>query len=586
MSQRLKKPAGDDSGSQRSNGRHRSQRRRVQPYAWLGAGALTLGLGAALAGGAGIAYADSDAGSGAGKTASSNSDSSAGGAAKSDSNGPTSRGHSARTGTSSSSDGVVGKRSAGLPKPAAAAVDSNEIPTAAATVAEPVAAASVTAPQLTSTSRTGRAGTNTAAAVPLPAADPSFSMTSWLPSTPITPGTSVQVALQQIADAQALLDAQTWGSGNVIAGAAAIVPQMLLSGASSSLTNWQTSVASAQQQVADTVDVPIVHQIAQLSLLNTLMQPSIAGAQLNVAALLIPLVSLLGASGVSPAVQLVKSAQTNGRVYAVVPIQMIGGTEPVVYISVNGGPRVPVLIDTGSSGLVLSPAAMGSGAGAPTGTGTSGYSGGLTYDYTTYNATVDFGNGVTTVPTSVNVVNSDDAAAFTNYFAPAGVVGVLGIGANAVGPGPSHPATSLPGELSDGVLIYQGLGILVFGPNPLPVRVSVPGTPNANLQIQVGNGAKVPVNAIIDSGGVHGTMPAYIIGNSQTSGNLPSGTRISVYTNDGQTLLYSYTTSGSERPTVITDTLLNTGNEPFQQGPIYIDYSPSNGIGSTSFDYV
>lgn len=528
-----------------------SKIRDGQTYAWLGAGALTLGLGAALVGGAGAASADTGAGS-AGKAASAESGSTAKSAKA------TSKGHSAH----------AGGPGRGTPKRAG---ESATPAPAAATTAARAARIKTTAAEAT-------------AAAPNPAADPSFSMTSWLPDTPIQPGTSVAVALQQISDAQDLLKEQTWGSGNVFAGMASIVPLMLLSGAESSLTNWQTSTPSAQQAVADTVGTPLVHQAAQMQLMNALLQPTIARFELSGAALLIPMVGVFGASdAAAQTTQLVSSAKQNGRVYGVVPLHVIGGTEQVVYISVNGGQRVPVLVDTGSSGLVLSPSAVGSGLGPATGSGTSAYSGGLTYDYTTYDATVDFGNGITTTPTSVNVVNSDDASAFTNYFAPAGVVGVLGVGANAVGPGPSHPATSLPGELSDGILIYQGLGVMVFGPNPLPVRVSVPGVPNANLQIQVGDGDKLPVNAIIDSGGVYGTIPDYLIGGSQ---NIPAGTLVSVYTNDGQTLLYSYTTGPAKNPTVISDTLHNTGNEPFRQGPIYLDYSPDNGIGSTNFDYV
>ena len=563
--------------------------RRIQPYAWLGAGAVTLGLGVAMASGAGVAYADSDGGSGSGQSASDNS------SAQSDSAG-TARAHSARAGKVAARRAAVVKPTAGSDSPLSAAAVDSAAPSTAQASGDSTDADSAALPRVTAVARSARAkavaGDRTgpaasAASVPNPAADPSFSMVSWVPGETITPGSSVQTALLQISTTQDLLQEQTWGSGNVFAGIVAIVPQMLLSGASSSLSNWQTSLPGAQQAVADTVDVPVMHQIAQLQLLNSLLMPSIAQAELNAAALFIPLVGVFGASeAAAQATTMLNSAKQNARVYGVVPLTMYAGTEPIVYISVDGGPRVPVLVDTGSSGLVISSSAVGSGHGAATGSGTGAYSGGLTYDYTTYDATVDFGNGVTTVPTAVNVVNLEDDAAFRNYFDAAGVVGVLGIGANSVGPGPSHPATSLPGELSDGVLIYQDLGILVFGPNPLPGRVSVPGTPNASLQIQVGNGSKVPVNAIIDSGGVYGTMPSYIIGNSQTSGNLPAGTKISVYTNDGQTLLYTYTTKSGKGPTVITDTLHNTGNEPFAQGPVYIDYSPDNGIGSTIFDYV
>lgn len=574
-------------------------KRRIQPYAWLGAGAVTLGLGVAMASGAGVACADSDGGSGAGQSASGNADSSP----KADSAG-SARTHSGRAG--GIAPGVAPRRALAAAKStagsgstplSAAAVDSAASPTSPA--ADDASDSAPTAlPRAAAVGRSARTkavidadGRNgdvaAAASVPNPAADPSFSMVSWVPGDTITPGSSVQLALQQISDTQDLLNEQTWGSGNAFAGIVAIVPQMLLGGASSSLSNWQTSTAGAQQAVADTVDVPVMHQIAQLQLLNSLLMPSIAQAELNVAALFIPLVGVFGASdAATQAAALLNSAKQNARVYGVVPLTMYAGTEPIVYISVDGGPKVPVLVDTGSSGLVISSSAVGSGLGTATGSGTGAYSGGLTYDYNTYNATVDFGNGVTTVPTAVNVVSVEDDAAFRNYFDSAGVVGVLGIGANSVGPGPSHPATSLPGELSDGVLIYQDLGVLVFGPNPLPARVTVPGTPNANLQIQVGNGNKVPVNAIIDSGGVYGTLPSYIIGGSQTSGNLPAGTKISVYTNDGQTLLYTYTTKGNTGPTVITDTLHNTGNEPFAQGPVYIDYAPDNGIGSTIFDYI
>ncbi len=42
----------------------RGKGRRIQPYAWLGAGAVTLGLGAAMAGGTAIAHADDSSSAG------------------------------------------------------------------------------------------------------------------------------------------------------------------------------------------------------------------------------------------------------------------------------------------------------------------------------------------------------------------------------------------------------------------------------------------------------------------------------------------------------------------------------------------
>ena len=63
-----------------------------------------------------------------------------------------------------------------------------------------------------------------------------------------------------------------------------------------------------------------------------------------------------------------------------VPLQIYQTTEPVAYISVNGGPSVPVLVDTGSTGLVIPLRDVGLfNLGLPTGVGMGAYSGGLQY---------------------------------------------------------------------------------------------------------------------------------------------------------------------------------------------------------------
>ena len=273
---------------------------------------------------------------------------------------------------------------------------------------------------------------------------------------------------------------------------------------------------------------------------------------------------------------------SGGQVNKSVPLYMVATTEPVVYVSVNGGQSVPVLVDTGSEGLViLAPDVGQTNLGNPTGTGSSGYSGGLNYTYTTYTTTVDFGNGIVTAPTSVDIVDSTSQTAFANYFAPAGVVGVLGIGPNAGGPGPSIVTNSLPGALGDGVLLNESGGQLEFGPNPLTSQATLPGAPYTPLEVSVNNGPKVTVNAAVDSGGVYGTIPSSVIGNSQTSGDLPVGDTVSVYTADGQTLLYTYTTTATNSPTVVSGTTMDTGFEPFSQGPIYVT---ATGTGTTVFD--
>jgi hypothetical protein len=402
-------------------------------------------------------------------------------------------------------------------------------------------------------------------------------------TTPTAGASGVTLAVQQLTAAQTSLASA--GSANPFAGVAAFFAQNVVNDAKTSLTSWQDNNVAAQLQVANTVGTPIVHEFALLGLVVNELQPTVAQAQMNVASLLIPIVGALGASdAATQAMALVSQAAQNGRVYAVIPVTTIATTEPVVYISVNGGPRVPVLIDTGSEGLVIDPRYVGTAQslGSATATGSSGYSGGLHYDYGTYSTTVDFGYGVVTAPTSVDIVDAADAPAFANYFESAGVVGVLGVGPNAIGPGPSIVAESLPGLLGEGLMLNMSAGYLVLGPNPLPVRVSVPNAPNTTLMVQINNGQLTPVDSIIDSGGVYGTMPSTIAG--QASGFLPVGTKVAVFTADGSTLLYSFTTTSPYTPGIVpASSQMNTGYYAFRGGPVYIDF---DGTGSTSFDYL
>ncbi|MFW3112424.1 PE family protein [Mycobacterium haemophilum DSM 44634] len=278
------------------------------------------------------------------------------------------------------------------------------------------------------------------------------------------------------------------------------------------------------------------------------------------------------------------AAGVGSPVSATVPLQVNNVTEPVTNISVNGGPNVLVLVDTGSTGLVIPLWDIGiQHLGLPTGFGIGAYSGGLTYLYATFNTTVNFGNGIVTAPTGVDVVFFTLPTTLEGFLAPAGAVGVLGVGPNAGGPGPSIVTTALPGELNQGLLINAPQHVLQFGANPLPPGVSVVGSPITTVNVQINGGPLQPVSATIDSGGVHGAIPSSVLGTGQLSGTLPPGTQISVYTSDGQTLLYSYTTDGTNSPTVTTGNLMNTGFMPFADQPVYISYSPS-GVGTTIFD--
>ena len=146
------------------------------------------------------------------------------------------------------------------------------------------------------------------------------------------------------------------------------------------------------------------------------------------------------------------------------------GTEPVVDVSINGGPSVPVLVDTGSTGLVIPLRDIGLyKLGLPTGFGSGAYSGGLTYFYLTFDTTVNFGNGIVS-STPVDVVVLGFPTPFGNFAGGNGAAGIMGVGINAGGPSPGYsPVNGLPSTMNQGVLINEPKGYLQFSnSNPLP----------------------------------------------------------------------------------------------------------------------
>lgn len=268
-----------------------------------------------------------------------------------------------------------------------------------------------------------------------------------------------------------------------------------------------------------------------------------------------------------------------------VPISIVGGTEPVVGVAVGSGPSLPVLVDTGSTGLVVPLHNVGGifglfNLGLPTGLGVGGYSGGLNYLYATFNAPVNFGNGLVTARTPVDVelfawpASLQSALShgwtFESFFAADGVTGVLGVGPNAGGPGPSIPNQALPAPYNQGLLINEtgANPYLQFGPAPtnLTPIATLGGSPITTLGISAGPlgflGPQYSVNAVVDSGGVQGTIPSGL--------NAPAGTPIYVWAPNGQ-LLYSYNYDVTYFPTP-SPYIMNTGALPFLLHPMYIDY--------------
>ncbi len=280
-------------------------------------------------------------------------------------------------------------------------------------------------------------------------------------------------------------------------------------------------------------------------------------------------------------------------------VEGVGTGQPVVDVSLGGGPSIPLALDTGSKGLEvsvwdLSPQVILNGlrhfslSDIDITRFAAGFNVGL--DVPT---TVDFGDGIVNDHATVDAVlfsfplSVIDAQSLTG----APVDGILGIGPNAGGS--NLVTTDLPGDLGEGVLIDEPGDQLVFGPEPATVDglspiASLDGAPfvgspqhPGDIEVQLGDGPKQDVAAVFDSGGKGGWLPTSIADDYPTSflglGQLPAGTPVSVYTQDGD-LLYSHITGGDM--TILPNWFLklvygvsgvmNTGNAAFVDTPVYV----------------
>ena len=170
------------------------------------------------------------------------------------------------------------------------------------------------------------------------------------------------------------------------------------------------------------------------------------------------------------------------RPHAYIPITMQETTEPTVNASIDGSTDQPLLVDTGSSGLVIPISDLDSGSnefaellslGLPSSFGESGYSGGVDYIYLTYNTLpVDYDLGGvstldTTAPVEVEVYSwdpSDPTSLFTNDAFQTFLAGndstggILGIGDNVSGGAGESP---IEADGYDGVTVDEPDGYLI-----------------------------------------------------------------------------------------------------------------------------
>jgi len=293
----------------------------------------------------------------------------------------------------------------------------------------------------------------------------------------------------------------------------------------------------------------------------------------------------------------------------VLPITMEEGTEPTVQATIDGATNT-LLVDTGSSGLVVPWEALGSNdfsalenlftLGLPSSFGESGYSGGVQYLYLTYdNIPVDYataGGGaldtsntptdvvIFSWPTSISAGSPDSFEQFLADNDSPG--GILGIGPNTGGPGTS------PFVDDGGVTISNlsaGTGDLYVGANQFPdTTTTLTGAPTSAVWVSVDGAAPQEVTDDVDSGGATGALPESLFTTSEynsTTDLVNPGTTISVYTSQAETdLLYAYQVQADNDPYVVSGSGMDSGIEPYLLGPIYMSYLPS-GTGTTIFDY-
>jgi PE family len=265
--------------------------------------------------------------------------------------------------------------------------------------------------------------------------------------------------------------------------------------------------------------------------------------------------------------------------------------DPMVTITVGGGSSVSAIVDTGSTGLLIPSTDVNTaGLGKATGSGSVVYGDSDNYEtvrYETYKTTVDFGNGIVTNATSVDVATSVTQTfdGRTSSVSVSTLTPILGIGPDDGYPISTPVTSALPGTLSQGVLIDEPAGLLQFGANPLTPVVTVSGSPAADLKIQINGGAlETASGGFIDSGGLTGSIPSNLITGVATGDTVPTGTTITVYTSSGQELYSQTITSSSDAPYVESSSdPFNTGNYLFSIDPVYISDSPT-GVGETILD--
>lgn len=268
-----------------------------------------------------------------------------------------------------------------------------------------------------------------------------------------------------------------------------------------------------------------------------------------------------------------------------IPVSVIGGqsepggAHPVVQITVGGWGPIPVLLDTGSSGLHVFAGAVNAGSGVTVTEQTSDitYAGGYRFKGVVASAVMQLGAATTTGPVPFALVQSasciasqpDCAAAggIPGFESDRGVDGILGIGMQSSAGGVTSPILAMAGPLgkrwslhlagSSGQLV---LGARVIGSGQLVARIELQsdGTSDGHalwedsqipLCVTAGS-MHTCVPALFDSGTPSTQISGSVLGQVATvpgTSQVVSGTPIGVALN-GEPPFWSFT-AGSDKST-------------------------------------
>ncbi|QGN59098.1 hypothetical protein [Nostocoides sp. HKS02] len=267
------------------------------------------------------------------------------------------------------------------------------------------------------------------------------------------------------------------------------------------------------------------------------------------------------------------------------------GTRYVASIQVGGGRPVPVTVDTGSSGLVIDSAAVGS---AFTATGqhlerhygfaTEGTSNLATSIITTV-TTLD--DGSRTLSTGMIPVATFADSSRSASMRRTGTYGILGVGPN-IAPhsyGLMSPLAQLPAPFWAGFTLDPAAHVLRLGqPQVTSPSAVVPLTrsgvsfPNGHsswskdVQLCWSVGARRTCGpTAVDSGGNNGTVSSTLLPDVDHLGNhVAAGTRVAIATPTGQPI--GSATSSSLHPVNYTSAdHFNSGALPFTAGAVGFD---------------